>query len=234
MWFHCAGSVPCINSNTSSVTLLCIVLPWSDIVRGCAGAAHLAYPSEKWVLAERTHLSRGESGWEAYGVRKSPARSHSDWLKRVEHSGDLSWHPSMRCLQKIRGRSDNPPLVRGYPPFLGRRVVIHSGITRGRPVGTVGTVLGGFRSPGGRIRGFPGRRGFTRGKSCRRGRTCRRGRDCRRGRYCRRCGNSFGGDKHLDDYYIITVLRESYIEGTTFSGGLPAYVSNCLVDMMIV
>ena len=26
-------------------------------------------------------------------------------------------------------------------------------------MGSVGTVLGGFRSPGGRIRGFPGRRG---------------------------------------------------------------------------
>ena len=26
-------------------------------------------------------------------------------------------------------------------------------------MGTVGTLLGGFRSPGGRIRGFPGRRG---------------------------------------------------------------------------
>ena len=28
-------------------------------------------------------------------------------------------------------------------------MVIHLGIARGRPVGTVGTVLGGFRSPGG-------------------------------------------------------------------------------------
>ena len=27
-------------------------------------------------------------------------------------------------------------------------------------MGSVGTVLGGFRSPGGRIRGFPGRQGF--------------------------------------------------------------------------
>ena len=27
-------------------------------------------------------------------------------------------------------------------------------------MGSVGTVLGGFRSPGGRIWGFPGRRGF--------------------------------------------------------------------------
>ena len=38
----------------------------------------IAYPGEKWVLVERTHLSRGESGWEAYGVQKSPARSYSD------------------------------------------------------------------------------------------------------------------------------------------------------------
>ena len=29
----------------------------------------------KWQHCE---LSRGESGWEAYGVRKSPARSYSD------------------------------------------------------------------------------------------------------------------------------------------------------------
>ena len=38
----------------------------------------LACPSEKWVLAERTHLSRGQSGWEAHGVRKSPAWSYRD------------------------------------------------------------------------------------------------------------------------------------------------------------
>ena len=31
-------------------------------------------------------------------------------------------------------------------------------------MGSVGTVLGGFRSPGGRIRGFPGRWGFPFGK----------------------------------------------------------------------
>ena len=42
-------------------------------------------------------------------------------------------------------------------PFLGRRVIIRSGIARGNPVGTV---LGGFRSPGGRIWGFPKRWGF--------------------------------------------------------------------------
>ena len=29
-------------------------------------------------------------------------------------------------------------------------------------------------------------------------------------------------------------MRESYVEGTTFSGGLPSYVSNRLVDVMIV
>ena len=29
-------------------------------------------------------------------------------------------------------------------------------------------------------------------------------------------------------------MRESYVEGTTFSRGLPPYVSNRLVDMMIV
>ena len=33
---------------------------------------------------------------------------------------------------------------------------------------------------------------------------------------------------------LLTVLRESYVEGTTFSGGLPPYVSNRLVDLMIV
>ena len=91
----------------------------------------LAFPSEEWVLTERIHCSRGESRREACGVRKS--------------------------LQKIRGRSDNPPLVWGYPPFLGRFVVLRSGIARGKPVGTV---LGGFRSLGGRIWGFPGRRSF--------------------------------------------------------------------------
>ena len=75
---------------------------------------------------------------------------------RVEHSGDRSWHPSGRCwcLRKIRGRSDNPSLVRRYQPFLGRRVVILTGVARGRPVGSVGTVLGGSQSPEGRIRGF--------------------------------------------------------------------------------
>ena len=29
-------------------------------------------------------------------------------------------------------------------------------------------------------------------------------------------------------------MRESYVEGTTFSGGLPPYVSNRLVYVMIV
>ena len=33
---------------------------------------------------------------------------------------------------------------------------------------------------------------------------------------------------------LLTVLRESYVEGTTFSGGLPSYVSNRLVVLMIV
>ena len=33
---------------------------------------------------------------------------------------------------------------------------------------------------------------------------------------------------------MINDMRESYIEGTTFSGGLPPYVSNRLVDVMIV
>ena len=28
-------------------------------------------------------------------------------------------------------------------------------------------------------------------------------------------------------------MRESYVEGTTFSGGLPSYVSNRLVDKYI-
>ena len=32
---------------------------------------------------------------------------------------------------------------------------------------------------------------------------------------------------------LLTVLRESHVEGTTFSGGLPPYVSNRLVDLMI-
>ena len=29
-------------------------------------------------------------------------------------------------------------------------------------------------------------------------------------------------------------MRESYVEGKTFSGGLPSYVSNRLVDLVIV
>ena len=29
-------------------------------------------------------------------------------------------------------------------------------------------------------------------------------------------------------------MRETYVEGTTFSGGLPPYVFNRLVDVMIV
>ena len=29
-------------------------------------------------------------------------------------------------------------------------------------------------------------------------------------------------------------MRESYVEGTTFSGELPSYVSNRLVDLVIV
>ena len=33
---------------------------------------------------------------------------------------------------------------------------------------------------------------------------------------------------------MINNMRESYIEGTTFSGGLPPYVSNRLVDVIIV
>ena len=43
----------------------------------------------------------------------------------------------------VSGRSEGgvttappPPLVWGYPPFLGRHVVIRSGIARGKPVGT--------------------------------------------------------------------------------------------------
>ena len=46
--------------------------------------------------------------------------------------------------------------------------------------------------------------------------------------------------KYGHPLYIITVMRESYVEGTTFSGGLPpyifvvVYVSNRLVDVMIV
>ena len=33
---------------------------------------------------------------------------------------------------------------------------------------------------------------------------------------------------------LLTVLRESYVEGTTFSGGLPPYVLNRLVGLIIV
>ena len=56
-----------------------------------------------------------------------------------------------------RGVRLESPLIWGYPSFLGRRVATHSGMARGR---SVGTVPGGFRSPGGRIWGFPVRRGF--------------------------------------------------------------------------
>ena len=39
-------------------------------------------------------------------------------------------------------------------------IVNSSGLARGRPAGSVGIVPGGFRSPGGRIRGLPVRKGF--------------------------------------------------------------------------
>ena len=116
--------------------------------------------------------------------------------------------PSGRCwcLRKIRGRSDNPPLVRRYPPFLGRRVVILTGIARGRPVGSVGTMLGRSQRPEGHIRGFRAE-----------------------GRSCRCCGNSLGGGLTLRRLLcIITAMRESYVEGTTLTGGLLPYVSNGL------
>ena len=62
----------------------------------------------------------------------------------------------------VSGRSnegcDNPPLVWGYPPLLGRRVVNPFGNSQGKASRKSGTVLGGTRR--GRIRGFPGRRGF--------------------------------------------------------------------------
>ena len=51
----------------------------------------------------------------------------------------------------VSGRSEGgvttppPPPIWGYPPFLVRRVVIRSGIARGK---SVGTVLGGFREDG--------------------------------------------------------------------------------------
>ena len=55
-------------------------------------------------------------------------------------------------------------------------------------------------------------------KSCRRGRTCRRGRDILRGRDCRRYGNRLRLGLALRRLLLLlTVLRESYAEGTTFS-----------------
>ena len=60
--------------------------------------------------------------------------------------------------------------LREYPPFLGRRVDIHTGIARGKPVRTV---LGGFRSPGRTDQGIPEERGSLHGKSCWRGRRFR-------------------------------------------------------------
>ena len=57
----------------------------------------------------------------------------------------------------VSGRSEGgvqPPIIRGFPLFRGRRVATCLGIARGRPGGSVGTVLGGFRSPGRRIRGL--------------------------------------------------------------------------------
>ena len=39
-------------------------------------------------LVVRTHISGVESGREAGGVRKSPARSYIDLLTFVEHFGD--------------------------------------------------------------------------------------------------------------------------------------------------
>ena len=94
----------------------------------------------------------------------------------------------------------------------------------------MGVVLGGFQSPGGRIWGFLKRRGSLRGMSCRRGRTCRRGRDFLCGRDCRRYGIASVGCDIWTIIIVIIVLRESYVEGTTFSGGLPPYVLNRLVD----
>ena len=53
--------------------------------------AHISFPSEDRVgLVVRTHISGVESGREAGGVRKIPARSYSDLLTFVEHSGDHS------------------------------------------------------------------------------------------------------------------------------------------------
>ena len=48
----------------------------------------LVYPREKWDLSEETDLIGGESGWEAHGVQKSPAWTHSSYLTVLEHSGD--------------------------------------------------------------------------------------------------------------------------------------------------
>ena len=44
---------------------------------GKSGRRSLVYPREKWDLSEMTDLIRGESGWEAHGVRKSPAWTYS-------------------------------------------------------------------------------------------------------------------------------------------------------------
>ena len=46
------------------------------------------YPREKWDISEVPDLTRGESGWETHGVRKSPAWAYSGDLTVVEHSGD--------------------------------------------------------------------------------------------------------------------------------------------------
>ena len=104
-----------------------------------------------------------------------------------------------------------------------------SGIARGRPAGSVRIMPGGFRSPGGRIRGLPVREEFLVWKIL----PTRKVLPARL-----RTGlghNSFSGGltcKLLVYYYFN--IRESYVEGTTFSGGLPTYVSNHLVGVLTV
>ena len=94
--------------------------------------------------------------------------------------------------------------------------------------------------------GFPKRRGSLRRKLCLRGRSCRRGKlECAEelaGAEEVSCAGEIAGAMAIASVglgfrrllLLLTVLRESYVEGTTLSGGLPPYVSNRLVDLMIV
>ena len=172
---RCAGSVPCIESNTSSVTCLCIVLPWSDIVRGCAGAAQFSL--SKWEVG----LGGRGSGWEAYGVRKSPARSWNIPVTAADtRVGDAD------VSERSEGGVTTPLLIGDTRPFW---VDVWSSIRELPGEGQWGWVDSGVR-----IRGFPGRRGFPRKVLPARKNLPARKRLPTRKIFCRRCGNSFGGD----------------------------------------